>query len=70
VRQLVVTANDAATVAAVLWPADDAEGRSMLSDVGISLVIAKPIAGGALVEALLGRTEDERRDQRLVREAA
>lgn len=51
--ELIVTAKQHCTKSAVLWAKPDAEITEVLNATGVSALIAKPVAGPALVEALL-----------------
>ena len=48
----------------LLWTNPDAEDRARLAEAGVDQVIAKPIAGAALVQAIVSAAQNEDVDSR------
>lgn len=63
-----LTAGDSVT--ALLWPQPSDAQYAQFAAAGVDMVIAKPIAGAALAEALYPGRSDGRNDRRLVTRAA
>jgi len=64
---IVTAARQAGTATAILWADSD---RSMIKDLGLDLVIAKPIAGPALAELIFGGEKSDAVSSSLVSRAA
>ena len=58
------------SLTALLWPGPSDDQRAQFVAAGVDIIVAKPVAGAALAEALYPGKSDGRNDRRLVTRAA